>query len=84
MKNKFKYCQREIENNSRCKIQCDHCTEYYKPLEEKRGGPGRGQGRKSPFKEKTDSFKVTYPESKRAELKAHIKVKLDQWAKEGV
>ena len=49
-----------------------------------RGGPGRGQGRKSPFKEKTDSFKVTYPESKRNELKAHIKVKLDQWAKEGV
>ena len=29
------YCQREIEFESQCIIQCDHCKEYYKPLEEK-------------------------------------------------
>ena len=58
--------------------------DMYKIKKDSRGGAGRGQGRKSPFKEKTESFKVTYPESKRAELKAHIRLKLDQWAKEGV
>ena len=30
---KFFYCQREIECNPKCEIQCDHCKEYYKPLE---------------------------------------------------
>lgn len=29
----FKYCQSEIEDNGKCKIQCEHCKEYYKPLE---------------------------------------------------
>ncbi len=29
----FKYCQSEIEDNGKCKIQCEHCEEYYKPLE---------------------------------------------------
>lgn len=28
------YCQREIENHTKCKTQCDHCKEYYKPLEQ--------------------------------------------------
>lgn len=28
------YCQSNIEDNGRCEIQCDHCKEYYKPLEE--------------------------------------------------
>lgn len=27
------YCQREIEGESKCAEQCDHCKEYYKPLE---------------------------------------------------
>jgi hypothetical protein len=27
------YCQREIEFESKCKEQCDHCKEYYAPLE---------------------------------------------------
>ena len=27
------YCQREIEDKEPCDIQCDHCKEYYKPLE---------------------------------------------------
>ena len=27
------YCQREIENESKCDEQCEHCREYYKPLE---------------------------------------------------
>jgi len=27
------YCQSEIEGNKMCKEQCDHCKEYYKPLE---------------------------------------------------
>jgi len=28
------YCQREIEGQSKCTHQCDHCKEYYKPLEQ--------------------------------------------------
>ena len=27
------YCQREIERESKCTYQCEHCKEYYKPLE---------------------------------------------------
>ena len=27
------YCQRDIEGESICEEQCDHCKEYYKPLE---------------------------------------------------
>jgi hypothetical protein len=29
---KFFYCQRQIEGESMCIEQCDHCKEYYKPL----------------------------------------------------
>lgn len=29
----FKYCQSEIEDKGKCKIQCNHCKEYYKSLE---------------------------------------------------
>ncbi|MBT3209889.1 MAG: hypothetical protein HN347_16215 [Bacteroidetes bacterium] len=32
-KRTFSYCQREIEGNKMCKEQCDHCKEYYAPLE---------------------------------------------------
>tara|TARA_R110000796_G_scaffold177590_3_gene294419 strand:+ start:973 stop:1311 length:339 start_codon:yes stop_codon:yes gene_type:complete len=28
------YCQLEIEGGVECSSQCDHCNEYYKPLEE--------------------------------------------------
>jgi hypothetical protein len=28
------YCQREIEGRSKCTNQCEHCKEYYKPLEQ--------------------------------------------------
>lgn len=28
------YCQRDIEMESKCDEQCDHCKEYYKPLEQ--------------------------------------------------
>jgi hypothetical protein len=28
------YCQREEEWESKCINQCEHCGEYYKPLEE--------------------------------------------------
>ena len=28
------YCQYEIEGNLECGSQCDHCKEYYKPLEQ--------------------------------------------------
>ncbi len=28
------YCQREIEGKTECETQCDHCKEYYKPLEQ--------------------------------------------------
>jgi hypothetical protein len=30
---KFKYCQRQIEEESKCKIQCLHCKNYYEILE---------------------------------------------------
>jgi|GEM_PF-3055032 len=29
----FKYCQSQIEDKGKCNIQCEHCEEYYKPLE---------------------------------------------------
>jgi hypothetical protein len=29
----FKYCKNEIEGGGKCTIQCDHCKEYYAPLE---------------------------------------------------
>lgn len=29
----FKYCQSHIEGETKCLTQCDHCKEYYKPLE---------------------------------------------------
>jgi len=29
----FSYCQSEIEGQCKCEVQCDHCKEYYKPLE---------------------------------------------------
>ena len=28
------YCQSDIEMNGICNEQCDHCKEYYKPLEQ--------------------------------------------------
>lgn len=33
----FNYCQADIEVTIRCEEQCDHCKEYYEPLEEERG-----------------------------------------------
>ena len=35
MNKKYKYCQSKIEGKKKCKTQCEHCAEYYKPLEEK-------------------------------------------------
>jgi len=34
----FKYCQMKIEDKSKCKTQCEHCKEYYKPLERLKNG----------------------------------------------
>jgi len=51
---------------------------------ETRGGSGRGQGRKSPFKEKTNGVKFMCPQSKVDELKKYVAVKLLQWAKTGI
>ena len=28
------YCQSHIEDGGKCDSQCDHCKEYYKPLEQ--------------------------------------------------
>ena len=28
------YCQSEIEMEDKCDEQCEHCKEYYKPLEQ--------------------------------------------------
>ena len=30
---KFKYCQSQIEDRKKCFVQCEHCFEYYKNLE---------------------------------------------------
>lgn len=30
----YSYCQSEIEGDRKCYDQCDHCKEYYKPLED--------------------------------------------------
>lgn len=30
----FNYCQREIEEKSKCEEQCEHCKTYYAPLED--------------------------------------------------
>lgn len=27
------YCQRDIEGETMCVIQCEHCNKYYEPLE---------------------------------------------------
>ena len=28
------YCQSDIEDDGKCDSQCNHCKEYYKPLEQ--------------------------------------------------
>lgn len=33
--NNFSYCQPQIEGGKYCSQQCEHCKEYYAPLEEK-------------------------------------------------
>jgi len=30
----YTYCQKDIEGDRKCYDQCDHCKEYYKPLED--------------------------------------------------
>lgn len=30
------YCQADIEGQRKCTHQCEHCKEYYKPLEQDR------------------------------------------------
>ena len=32
-KEKFSYCQSQIEGDKICKIQCEHCKIYFTPLE---------------------------------------------------
>ncbi len=51
---------------------------------ETRGGPGRNQGRKSPFKEETKGVKFTCPVSKVEELKNAVKKIFEKWVREGV
>lgn len=29
------YCQSEIESEEKCTYPCDHCKEYYKPIDNK-------------------------------------------------
>ena len=51
---------------------------------ETRGGSGRGQGRKSLFKEKTKGVKFMCPESKVDELKKYVSRKFKVWSKSGM
>ena len=36
MSTQFNYCQNQIEGHGKCKEQCEHCKNYYKPLEEEK------------------------------------------------
>ena len=49
-----------------------------------RGGANRGQGRKSPFKEKTKGVKFMCPVSKVEELKKYVNTQLLKWSKSGI
>ncbi len=51
---------------------------------ETRGGSGRGQGRKSPFKEQTKGVKFMCPVSKVDELKKYVNRQLLKWSKSGI
>ena len=51
---------------------------------ETRGGSGRGQGRKSPFKEKTKGVKFMCPISKVDDLKKYVNTQLLKWSKSGI
>lgn len=51
---------------------------------ETRGGSGRGQGRKSPFKEETKGVKFMCPISKVDALKKYVNRKLLEWSKSGI
>jgi hypothetical protein len=51
---------------------------------ETRGGSGRGQGRKSPFKEPTKGVKFMCPLSKVDALKKYVNRKLLEWSKSGI
>jgi hypothetical protein len=51
---------------------------------ETRGGSDRGQGRKSPFKEKTKGVKFMCPISKVDALKKYVNRKLLEWSKSGI
>lgn len=42
MSNTFRYCQSQIEDNGKCETQCEHCKEYYAPLENEPTGLGVG------------------------------------------
>jgi len=42
MSNTFRYCQSQIEDNGKCETQCEHCKEYYAPLENEPKGAGVG------------------------------------------
>ena len=55
-----------------------------KPKKETRGGSGRGQGRKSPFKEETKGVKFMCPVSKVDALKKHVNRQLLKWSKSGI
>jgi len=55
-----------------------------KNKKETRGGSGRGQGRKSPFKEATKGIKFMCPVSKAEELKKYVNRQLLKWSKSGI
>ena len=71
-----------IDNKDFCN-SCD-CGQNYQMKKETRGGANRGQGRKSPFKEKTKGVKFMCPVSKVEELKKHVNTQLLKWSKSGI
>lgn len=59
------YCQSEIEGNGRCKNQCEHCNDYYKPLEDM----------KDYFSE--SEFKACVPSCRKSDMQAETLCKLN-------
>lgn len=62
MSSTFRYCQSQIEDNGKCKEQCEHCKEYYSPLENE-PSEGAGVGGESKKENFIDSKSVEQRES---------------------
>jgi hypothetical protein len=66
----FRYCQSQIEDNGKCETQCEHCKEYYAPLEnEPKEGAGVGG----------ESLKENFIDNASSELKENSADTMYNW-----